>query len=170
MTGLIPFFWAALTRSIVPAREPWSVRATAGIWSSAARAARAGMRHAPSRIEYSEWTWRWTKGAVSGTARPLYKSVPTGPFGPAGMVGLGLVVVVAAAYAAGSEEAQVHVFVGAEDGAGDGRALLLQERARPVRGRAEEAVLRRAVARPRARLAGVRGRRARAVRERDGRS
>src|SRR5437588_1977819 len=78
MTGLIPFFWAALTRSIVPAREPWSVRATAGICSSAARAARAGMRHAPSRMEYSEWTWRWTKGAVSGTARPLYKSVPTG--------------------------------------------------------------------------------------------
>jgi hypothetical protein len=21
------------------------------------------MRHAPSRIEYSEWTWRWTNGA-----------------------------------------------------------------------------------------------------------
>jgi hypothetical protein len=21
------------------------------------------MRQAPSRIEYSEWTWRWTKGA-----------------------------------------------------------------------------------------------------------
>src|SRR6266568_3057920 len=72
MTGLIPFFWAALTRSIVPAREPWSVSATAGIWSSAARAARAGMRHAPSRIEYSEWTWRWTKGAP-GTGRPLYE-------------------------------------------------------------------------------------------------
>src|SRR5205823_2741921 len=109
MTGLIPFFWAALTRSIVPAREPWSVRATAGIWSSAARAASAGMRHAPSRMEYSEWTWRWTKGAVSGTARPLYKSVPTGPFGPVGMVGLGLVVVVAASDAAGCEEAEVHV-------------------------------------------------------------
>src|SRR5438270_10508532 len=28
--------------------------------SSAARAASAGIRHAPSRIEYSEWTWRWT--------------------------------------------------------------------------------------------------------------
>ena len=36
--------------------EPWSVSETAGISSSAARAARAGMRHAPSRIEYSEWT------------------------------------------------------------------------------------------------------------------
>src|SRR5947208_16450276 len=105
------------------------------------------MRHAPSRMEYSEWTWRWTKGAVAGTARPRYKSVPTGPFGPAGMVGLGLVVVVAAADAAGREEAQVHVCVGAGDGAEDGRALLLQERARPVRGRTEEGVLRRAVAR-----------------------
>src|SRR5437588_12181427 len=156
MTGLIPFFWAALTRSIVPAREPWSVRATAGICSSAARAARAGMRHARSGMEYSEWTWRWTKGAVSGTARPLYKSVPTGPFRPAGMVGLGLVVVVAAAHAAGCEDAHVQSLVAAEDGAGDGRALLLQERARPVRGRAEEAVLRGAVARPRAGLAGVR--------------
>ena len=36
---------------------------TAGISSSAARATRSGIRHAPSRIEYSEWTWRWTKGA-----------------------------------------------------------------------------------------------------------
>ena len=36
---------------------------TAGISSSAARATRSGIRHAPSRIEYSEWTWRWTNGA-----------------------------------------------------------------------------------------------------------
>ena len=27
-----------------------------------------GILHAPSRIEYSEWTWRWTNGA--GTERP----------------------------------------------------------------------------------------------------
>src|SRR5438105_12421548 len=127
MTGLIPFFWAALTRSIVPAREPWSVSATAGICSSAARAARAGMRHAPSRIEYSEWTWRWTKGAVSGTARPLYKSVPSGPFGPAGMVGLGLVV-----EAETEPEAEVEVLVrgaAGEDEALHGRPVFLQERA-----------------------------------------
>ena len=53
------------------ARErPWSVIATAGISSSAARAARSGIRHAPSRIEYSEWTWRWTNGA-SGTGSPF---------------------------------------------------------------------------------------------------
>src|SRR5690242_707329 len=36
--------------------------------SSAARFARSGMRHAPSRIEYSEWTWRWTNGTASDTA------------------------------------------------------------------------------------------------------
>src|SRR5438132_4318341 len=78
MTGLIPFFFASLTRSMVPAREPWSVSVTAGISSSAARAASAGIRHAPSRIEYSEWTWRWTKGA-SDTGGPSYnpfKMVP----------------------------------------------------------------------------------------------
>ena len=28
------------------------------------------MRHAPSRIEYSEWTWRWTNGA-SGTREAI---------------------------------------------------------------------------------------------------
>src|SRR5439155_23202108 len=46
--------------------EPWSVSPTAGISNSAARAASDGMRQAPSRIEYSEWTWRWANGA-SGT-------------------------------------------------------------------------------------------------------
>src|SRR5580765_5908800 len=65
--GLTPCFFASLWSSTAPASDPWSVSATAGISSSAARAASAGMRHAPSRIEYSEWTWRWTKGA-SGTA------------------------------------------------------------------------------------------------------
>src|SRR5579871_3484962 len=40
---------------------PWSVRAIAGISSSAARATMAGMRLAPSSSEYSVWLWRWTK-------------------------------------------------------------------------------------------------------------
>src|SRR5205807_8109747 len=65
--------------STAPASEPWSVSVTAGISSSAARAASAGIRHAPSRIEYSEWTWRWTKGA-SDTGRPSYNSVRTALF------------------------------------------------------------------------------------------
>src|SRR5581483_4731479 len=154
MTGLIPFFFASLTRSMVPAREPWSVSATAGICSSAARAASAGIRHAPSRIEYSEWTWRWTNGAVSGTARPLYKWVPTGPFGPAGMIGLGLVVV-AVAHVGGRANAQMETPVAAEDGAGDGGPVLHQEGVRAVRCLADEGVLRGAVARPGARPAGV---------------
>ena len=53
-----------------PAIEPWSVSDTAGISSSAAFRASAGIRHAPSRIEYSEWTCRWTNGALTG--RPSY--------------------------------------------------------------------------------------------------
>ena len=30
------------------------------------------MRHAPSRIEYSEWTWRWTKSAWAIAEGPCY--------------------------------------------------------------------------------------------------
>jgi dienelactone hydrolase len=36
------------------------------------------MRHAPSRMEYSEWTWRWTKGA-SGTGERFYEASRTAP-------------------------------------------------------------------------------------------
>jgi hypothetical protein len=40
------------------------------------------MRHAPSRIEYSEWTWRWTKdGAARPTGGPSYCPGPTGSAG-----------------------------------------------------------------------------------------
>src|SRR5512133_1667843 len=66
MTGLTPVPLVALKSWIAPAIDPWSVSETAGISNSAARAASAGTRQAPSRIEYSEWTWRWTNGA-SGT-------------------------------------------------------------------------------------------------------
>src|SRR5919204_5857804 len=51
---------------MAPASEPWSVRVTDGISSRAAFAASAGIRHAPSRIEYSEWTCRWTNEALTG--------------------------------------------------------------------------------------------------------
>src|SRR5207237_3013131 len=70
MTGLTPVPLVALMSCTAPAIEPWSVSPTAGISNSAARAARAGIRQAPSRIEYSEWTWRWTYGA-SGTGGHL---------------------------------------------------------------------------------------------------
>src|SRR5579862_191933 len=63
MTGLMPCLRAYVKSWTAPASEPWSVRLTAGISSSAARATRSGIRQAPSRIEYSEWTWRWTNGA-----------------------------------------------------------------------------------------------------------
>src|SRR3954447_24736257 len=76
MTGLMPSAFAAFVSATAPASEPWSVRLTAGISSSAARFARSEIRHAPSRIEYSEWTWRWTKGTVSGTARTILERPP----------------------------------------------------------------------------------------------
>src|SRR6476660_3940865 len=72
MIGLIPCLRASRWSSTAPAIEPWSVSVTAGIPRLAARSASAGMRHAPSRIEYSEWTCRWTKSASgTGTATLL---------------------------------------------------------------------------------------------------
>src|SRR4029077_6956884 len=93
MIGLTPCFFASLTRVIVPASEPWSVSPTAGISNSAARAASSGIRHAPSRIENSEWTCRWTKSGEAGTGKPLYKWVLTGPpkASTAGVFGVALV-------------------------------------------------------------------------------
>src|SRR5579884_3486293 len=46
---------------MTPYITPWSVRATAGISSSAARDTSRGMRLAPSSSENSVWLWRWTK-------------------------------------------------------------------------------------------------------------
>src|SRR5512133_3264955 len=76
MTGLTPVPLVALKSWIAPAIDPWSVSETAGISNSAARAASSGIRQAPSRIEYSEWTWRWTNGA-SGTGWTVYDPVQT---------------------------------------------------------------------------------------------
>src|SRR5207237_2104467 len=76
ISGLTPCLRVSRYSSTAPASEPWSVSATAGISSSAARSASRGMRHAPSRIEYSEWTWRWTNGA-SGTDDPFQEALPT---------------------------------------------------------------------------------------------
>src|SRR5215216_2683150 len=64
MTGRTPVPRVARKSWIAPAIDPWSVRPTADISSSAARATRSGIRHAPSRIEYSLWTCRWTNGAA----------------------------------------------------------------------------------------------------------
>src|SRR2546421_1446686 len=73
MTGLTPVSRVAFQSWTAPAIEPWSVRLTAGISNSAARATRSGIRQAPSRIEYSEWTWRWTNsdgGIAEGQCTP----------------------------------------------------------------------------------------------------
>src|SRR5206468_1493427 len=65
--GFRPAAVAARVRSTAPAIEPWSVRPIAGISSSAARATSGPIRQAPSRIEYSLWTCRWTYGWPLGT-------------------------------------------------------------------------------------------------------
>src|SRR5215210_2100564 len=65
MIGLTPVPFVAFQSWTAPAMLPWSVSVTAGISNSAACSTRSGTRQAPSRIEYSEWTWRWTKGAAA---------------------------------------------------------------------------------------------------------
>ena len=57
--GLIPALAPALLNSTAPAIDPWSVSPIAGISNSAARLTSGPIRHAPSRMEYSLWTWRW---------------------------------------------------------------------------------------------------------------
>src|SRR6476661_7936888 len=42
--------------------------ASAGCSSSSARAIRSSIRLAPSRREYSEWQWRWTKDILERIA------------------------------------------------------------------------------------------------------
>src|SRR3954463_929143 len=61
MIGLTPCFFASLWNDQAPNRQPWSVRASAGSSNSFVRATRSGIRLAPSRSEYSECVWRWTK-------------------------------------------------------------------------------------------------------------
>ena len=70
----MPALAPALQNSTEPAIEPWSVRPIAGIPSSAARSTSGPIRHAPSRIEYSLWTWRWAYGG----ARHGFSSLPSG--------------------------------------------------------------------------------------------
>src|SRR5215210_6445634 len=78
MIGFTPVPCAAFHSWTAPAMLPWSVSVTAGISNSAARPTRSGTRHAPSRIEYSEWTWRWTKGAAA-IGRNSLRRPPDGP-------------------------------------------------------------------------------------------
>src|ERR687893_546293 len=100
----MPCFCAAFCSSTAPFITPWSVSASAGCPNSAALAASASILHAPSRSEYSEWTWRCAQqeeltgsshcmprrgrflGArfrVSRTERDLVEREPAGPVEPA---------------------------------------------------------------------------------------
>src|SRR5688572_28424248 len=75
---------------------PWSVSPSAGWSNAAARSARASIRQAPSRTEYSEWTWRcandgWDTGRLTirlgsdpkrgrrGRSRRYLRSYPSWP-------------------------------------------------------------------------------------------
>ena len=56
-----PPFFAFAWNSHAAWTLPWSVIAGAGCSNSWARRIRSSIRLAPSRSEYSEWQWRWTK-------------------------------------------------------------------------------------------------------------
>jgi hypothetical protein len=76
MTRLMPSAFAALVSATATASEPWSVRLTAGISSSAGRFARSRMRHAPSRIDVL--AVKRGKGR-KGRVQPACRAVPIGP-------------------------------------------------------------------------------------------
>src|SRR5215208_4019869 len=57
---------------------PWSVSPSAGCPKAAARSARASIRQAPSRTEYSEWTWRWANDGCDTGAEYTSGFGPTG--------------------------------------------------------------------------------------------
>src|SRR5438270_13828866 len=71
--GFTPTSRQALYTGMAPYLTPWSVRASAGISSSAARRTMAAIRLAPSSSENSVWLWRWTKlsGAFIGHVASL---------------------------------------------------------------------------------------------------
>src|SRR3954468_9000644 len=60
ITGLMPAAFAASYIASAPYMLPWSVIPIAGWPSAAAAATTSPMRDAPSSIEYSVWTCRWT--------------------------------------------------------------------------------------------------------------
>src|SRR5262245_39804247 len=56
---------------MAPNRLPWSVSATAGMPSCAARSKSGSSLIAPSRSEYWLCRWRWTKGVAGKPLLPL---------------------------------------------------------------------------------------------------
>src|ERR687894_152819 len=70
MIGLTPLAFEALWNSYAPNVLPWSVTAIAGIPISAQPLNRSLTRAAPSSIEYSECTCRWTNESLPAAALP----------------------------------------------------------------------------------------------------
>src|SRR5690554_5956271 len=68
MIGLIPALRALSQNSKAPNRKPWSVVAIAVCPSRAVSANRSSSLAAPSSIEYSVCTWRWTKSEPPAAA------------------------------------------------------------------------------------------------------
>src|SRR6185295_6701557 len=64
----MPFSAAASKNGMAPKRFPWSVMARAGMPRLAACSTISSSFCAPSRSEYCEWLWRWTKRPSSFTA------------------------------------------------------------------------------------------------------
>src|SRR5918994_3938004 len=65
MIGLMPASVACFQKSYAPNTLPWSVMATAGIPSPFAAWMSSPTRAAPSSIEYSLCTCRWTKESAA---------------------------------------------------------------------------------------------------------
>src|SRR5437867_3644033 len=68
---------------------PWSVMASAGRFICLHAAIRSLMRQAPSRSEYSVWTWRWTKrgAAIEVVAGLPFVAIGIGECDAAAMAG-----------------------------------------------------------------------------------
>jgi hypothetical protein len=79
MIGLMPASFAFLMKSYAPNTLPWSVIASAGMPISWQPLNRSPRRAAPSSIEYSVCTCRWTNESFMPaelTALPPQKSRP----------------------------------------------------------------------------------------------
>ena len=71
MIGFTGCFLAVWKNSYAPNMLPWSVIAIAGICWRAASASSSPFLAAPSSIEYSVWTCRWTNDELTGTGSLL---------------------------------------------------------------------------------------------------
>ncbi len=71
MIGVMPTSRAAWYMSRTPYMLPWSVIPIAGWPSFAAAATTSPIRDAPSSIEYSVCTWRWTNDLLTALWTPV---------------------------------------------------------------------------------------------------